>query len=113
MKQLFAASLLCLSLSPALAQDPPAGEMEQGTDLMQEGAKLLLRGLMSEMEPALKDMTEALKEAEPKFRDLMAMIDDIGNYDAPVMRPNGDILIPRKPDAPKVMPRAPGSDIEL
>jgi hypothetical protein len=47
------------------------------------------------------------------------MIDDIKNYDAPVMLPNGDILIRRNaPLSPKMDPQAdpksgPTGEIEL
>jgi putative sigma-54 modulation protein len=43
---------------------------------------------------------------------LMAMVDDITNYQAPEMLENGDIIIRRKPDAPPVQPpEAPGIDL--
>lgn len=63
---------------------------------MEEGAKLLLKGLMSSMEPAMDDMGRALTQMEPALRDLMAMMGDIGNYHAPEMLENGDIIIRRK-----------------
>jgi hypothetical protein len=117
-----------LFATPALAQDAaPAPQAEDdGFSLMEEGAKLVLRGLMSEMEPALDEMGKALDEmgpalegfgAEvgPKLRQLVAMIDDFKNYDAPVMLPNGDILIRRNaPLAPKADPGpGPNGEIEL
>ncbi len=98
---------------------PPAPE---GFSLMEEGAKLVLRGLMTEMEPALNEMGKALADIEPAFRDLgpkfqqlIALIDDFQNYDAPVMLPNGDIIIRR--NAP-LLPRpgflpGPNGEIEL
>lgn len=99
------AALLCLSTAPALAQD------EDGFSLMDEGARLFLRGLMAEIEPTLDDLEGMARELEPAMRDLaeqmgpalallLARIDDIGNYDAPVVLENGDILIRRSPDAP-------------
>jgi hypothetical protein len=112
---------LCLAAAPALAQEtpstPPVAE-DDGFSLMEEGARLVLRGLMTEMEPALDEMGEALdgigpalegfgEEIGPKLRQLVAMIDDFKNYDAPVILPNGDILIRR--NAPLV-PRPPQSD---
>lgn len=120
---------LCLAASPGFAQDaapvPPVGE--DGFSLMEEGAKLLLRGLMSEMEPALDEMGEALEgvgpaleefgaEIGPRLRQLVAMIDDFANYAAPVMLPNGDILIRRTAPLLPVEPdQVPGPDgmIEL
>ena len=109
-----AALLLCLAVPlPALAQDAPAPPGDEGFSLMEEGAKLLFRGLMQEMEPAIDGMGEAMKEIEPRMQELLALIDDIRNYEAPRMLENGDILIPRRktplPDAPP----APGPDGEI
>lgn len=114
MKQI-APTLLALSLalaSPALSQTTPkGGEVEEGFSLMEEGAKLLLKGLMSEMEPALdemgkalSDMEPALKVLQPKMLELLALVDDLTNYQAPERLENGDILIRRKPEAPPPPP---------
>jgi hypothetical protein len=121
---------LCLAAAPALAQEAPAPAPESGGDgfsLMEEGAKLVLRGLMDEMEPALDEMGKALDEIgpaleglgrdiAPKLRQLIALVDDFGNYDAPVMLPNGDILIRRNaplvPVEPDLVP-GPNGEIEL
>lgn len=103
---------------PALAQTAPQGEeVEEGFGLMEKGAKLLLKGLMSEMEPTLDEMAKALSDLEPALRDLqpkmlelLALVDDLRNYQAPERLENGDILIRRKPDAPAPPPlpeRAP------
>ena len=113
MKNIAAVFALCLLMTPLHAQEvaPEAGtETEEGFSLMEEGAKLLLRGLMSEMEPALDSMGEALTELEPALRDLMLMIGDLRNYEAPEKLPNGDIIIRRKISAPLA---APESEIEL
>lgn len=112
------ATLLALSLSgPVLAQDAPNGAEaeEDGFSLMEEGAKLLFRGLMSEMEPAIDEMGKALGELEPAVKELMALIDDIRNYDAPRILENGDILIPRRKDVPPpTLPKTPPEgEIEL
>lgn len=103
---------------------PP--DTDNGFSLMEEGAKLVLRGLMTEMEPAIGEMEKALTEigpalegfgAEvgPKLRQLVAMIDDFKNYDAPVMLPNGDIIIRRNaPLVPKPeFAPGPNGEIEL
>ena len=114
---------LCLAATPALSQDAPAvpKDTDDGFSLMEEGAKLVLRGLMSEMEPALDEMGKALDEigpkleefgteVGPKLRQLVAMIADSRNYDAPVMLPHGDILIRR--NAPLVpRPALPGDPV--
>jgi hypothetical protein len=120
---------LCIAAAPVLAQDPapaPPSEAEEGFSLIQEGAKLVLRGFMNQMEPALNEMEKALgevgpaledfgEEVGPKLRQLIAIIDDFKNYDAPVMLPNGDILIRRNaPLAPQPdVPPGPNGEIEL
>ena len=121
---------LTLAAAPALAQEtaptPAPGSEEDGFSLIEEGAKLVLRGLMTEMQPAFEEMGKALDEVGPalegfgaevgpRIRQLIAMIDDFKNYDAPVMLPNGDILIRR--NAPLVTPTepipGPNGEIEL
>lgn len=109
--------LLCTALAvPAQTPSTPPAEGPEGFDLMEEGAKLLFRGLMHEMEPALSEMGKALSEMEPALQELMALIDDIRNYDAPRLLENGDILIPRRQTAPPSLPPAtpaPEGEIEL
>jgi hypothetical protein len=103
---------LCLCAAPAWAQAPSTpDEVEEGFSLMEEGAKLLLKGLMSEMEPTLDEMGKALSDLEPSLKDLqprllelLALVDDLTNYQAPERLENGDILIRRKPDAPAPPP---------
>lgn len=122
------ALLLALAAPPALAETPsPAPEVEEGFSLMEEGAKMLLKGLMSEMEPtldemgkALSDIEPALKDLQPKMMELLALVDDLTNYQAPERLENGDILIRRKPGAPPPPPlpetapeTAPAGEIEL
>ncbi|AZL58488.1 AAA+ family ATPase [Tabrizicola piscis] len=120
---------LCLVAAPAFAQDtaptpaPPAEE-DEGFSLMEEGAKLVLRGLLSEMEPAIDEMEKALteigpaleglgEEVGPKLRQLIALIDDFKNYDAPVMLPNGDIIIRRNAPLVPKPEFAPGPNGEI
>ena len=118
--------VLCLLAAPALAEDTPAVPKaeDDGFSLMEEGMKLVMRGMMSEMQPALDEMGKALEEVEPhlkelgpKLHQLIALIDDIKNYDAPIMLPNGDILIRRTAPlvpGPDVMPQpGPNGEIEL
>lgn len=95
----------CLTLSQA----PVAAEETPGGSLMQEGAKLFLRGLMAQAEPMLDEMEQAFREMEPalremgpKLKQLVDLMGDIENYDAPERMPNGDILIRRKAGAPPV-----------
>lgn len=123
---------LLVIATPAFAQDtaPSPVPEDEGFSLVEEGAKMVLRGLMTEIQPALDEMGKALdevgpklegltEEIAPKIQMLIAMIDDFGNYDAPVMLPNGDILIRRNaPLVPKFDPKTlpqpgPNGEIEL
>lgn len=102
------ALILAFAAAPVWAEDPaPAPEVKEGFNLMEEGAKLLLKGLMTEMEPALDEMGKALsgvepalKELQPRMLQLLALVDDLTNYQTPERLENGDILIRRKPAAP-------------
>lgn len=103
---------LALTATPLAAQtaddalpDTPA----QGLDLMQEGAEMLLRGLMAEIEPPLEDMAQALAALEPRLRELLALVDDLGNYHPPERLENGDIVIRRK-TGPGIPPPPPLPD---
>jgi len=98
---------LALTLSPAQAQDgdvDPKADVEQGFSLLEEGTRLLLRGLIDQVEPELRDMMAEVEpqlrammdEFGPAMRELGAKIGDLSAYHAPVVLPNGDILIRRK-----------------
>lgn len=130
MKQHIFALALVTFLPPtlAVAEDalplPDVGEMDEGLSLMEEGAKLLLRGLMAEMEPKLEelqgltdDMSAAMEEfgatMGPALADLMTHIDDMRNYEAPEILPNGDIIMRRSPDAPAYEPDATTGEIDI
>ena len=97
---------------PALAQDAPTGEVDEGLSLLEQGAQMLLRGMMSEMEPALKDMADAFQQAEPMLRDMLAMMDDLQNYHPPEIMPNGDIILRRKLPGEATTP-LPDGEVEL
>ena len=128
MKQIILASLIAVAALPATAQmtDPPQEQPDPapGRDLMEEGAKLLFRGLMSQAAPALRDLQDladdvgpAMKmlreEMGPALAEIMANIDDISNYMPPKILPNGDIIIPRKPDAPRYVPQKNDAEVDL
>ena len=92
-------------------------DAEDGSSLMEEGAKLFFQGLMDQMDPALDDLRGLADQIEPALQDfadkmgpafihLMAVVDDIGNYQMPEFLPNGDIIIRRSPDAPPFTPPA-------
>ncbi len=111
--------ILILSLLAApIAAPVSAQEPEQGLSLIERGAQLFFEGLMREVEPALKDLEGAMREMEPALKDfvdrmgpaltdLLGRVDDLANYEAPEMLPNGDIILRRKPAAPSPGP-APG-----
>jgi hypothetical protein len=130
--------LLCLAL-PAAAQDQPAppaappavppmvapDPLDEGLSLLEQGARSLLRGLAEDfapgldemrrsldaMKPALEDMGTALAGLRPMAESLLALMDDIGNYQPPELMPNGDILIRRKPGLPLPPPGAGEIDL--
>ena len=105
-KQTLLAGILASALlaAPAVAQDvAPDLPEEETPGLMQRGAEMFLRGLMNEMGPSLREMESALKDVQPEIRKLLALVDDLRNYQAPERLPNGDILIRRKPDAPPLV----------
>jgi hypothetical protein len=95
-----AALILALGPTGAPAQDPPPSDTEEGMALVERGLRSILDGFLTEMKPALDDMGRALTEMRPVAEDLLKLIDDIGNYEAPVVLENGDILIRRKPEPP-------------
>lgn len=115
MKQV--ALALLLLCSPAVAQTPvpegPADTLDQGLSLMERGAQMLLDHMMTKVEPSLKDITDALKQAQPKFMEIMAMIDDLANYHAPERLPNGDIILRRKTPAEQKLEALQGPQTEL
>ena len=105
-KQTLLAGILASALlaAPAVAQDEAPDLPEEETPgLMQRGAEMFLRGLMNEMGPSLREMELALKDVQPEIRKLLALVDDLRNYQSPERLPNGDILIRRKPDAPPLV----------
>ena len=80
--------IACLLPLPALAQDG-SESIDQGFDLLGRGLGLLMEGLTEEMTPALDDMARMLMLLE-------GIAGEIGEYEAPEMLPNGDIIIRRK-----------------
>jgi len=86
----------------------PRDDMAAGKSLVERGADMFLRGLLQEMAPDIDDMQKGLGEAAeqlgPKLRQILALIDDVRNYQAPERLPNGDIVIRRLPGAPKPPP---------
>ena len=116
-----------LALILALVAAPAAAQEGDGKSLMERGMQLFFEGLLDEMEPAIEGfesmarefgpaMAEMLDEMGPAFAQLLERVGDLSNYEPPVMLPNGDIILRRKPDAPE-MPEAPeigeGGAVEL
>ena len=112
---MFTRLALCLMLTsaPLAAQEVPdtPDSPAEGLDLMQEGAEMLLRELMEGLKPELDEMAGALAALEPRLRELLALVDDIGNYEAPARLDNGDILIRRK-TGPGIPPPPPLPEAE-
>jgi hypothetical protein len=117
MKPTLASVALAVLLLPAplYAQEAEPG-VGEGFSLLEEGAKLVLRGMLREVQPTLEDMQKDFEatfaEMGPALRDLAAKIDDIRNYEAPEILPNGDIIIRRKRPYGPPMPE-PNGEIEL
>jgi hypothetical protein len=109
MKQLLLAPAFALTLLalPVQAQDTPA---EQETSLWDWGMSLFGDAVTQELEPALGDMKALIDQlgpaVAPAIEKMMALVDDMTNYELPEMLENGDIIIRRKPDAPVVEPPA-------
>lgn len=114
---------LGIGVGPAIAQDTDT-DVQEGFNLMEEGAKMLMRGLMSEIEPTLEDLRGSLEELAPVMREfvtemgpamaaVLGDVDDLRNYAAPEILPNGDIIMRRKPDAPIWVPESEADAIEL
>ena len=96
--------VISAAVSPLAAQKTEEPPVSEGFSLIEEGTKLIIRRLMSEMEPALDEMREAMaqwgSEAGTKMAKLLSQIDNMKNYEVPVILPNGDIIIRRRDDAP-------------
>lgn len=110
MRILPALTLAAALAAPLARAEEPALPEDDGFDLMQEGARLFLDGIMREMAPAIDEMARTMQEAEPVLRSILALVDDLRQYEAPERLPNGDILIRRKPGAPPPPALPPASD---
>jgi len=112
MRQIAAFVLVALLAQPTLAQTPdappPQGDVGEGVDLLGEGARLLFRGLRDQIEPALRDMARELQDLNWNG----IRIEDLDDYKAPEMLPNGDIILRRKVPVPE-RPVPDGSEIDL
>lgn len=90
------AAAIALFVTPVLAQDEeqPGShrDMEEGMQMLSEGARKLLRGLVDRAEPEMRDLAESLRN----FNLEGLGPEDLGQYHAPEVLPNGDIIIRRK-----------------
>ena len=107
------ALILCLGFSPIVtsAQEQEQAPDDEGLSLMERGAKLFFEGIRREMDPALDDLRDLAQDMQPAMRRfveemgpalsrLLAQVDDLANYHAPEMLPNGDIILRRKQPMP-------------
>ncbi|KDB02447.1 hypothetical protein U879_17115 [Defluviimonas sp. 20V17] len=77
--------------------------MSKGFDLMQQGTRLMLRGMLAQMQPKMRQMLDSLG----------TLMGDLNAYEAPVVLPNGDILIRRKVPLVPIPPGDPGNETAL
>ena len=93
--------LLALLAAPATAQETEP----EGRGLMERGAEMMMRGLLEEVAPAIEDLETAMMLLD-------GLVGRVGEYEAPEMLPNGDIVIRRKREVDPL--REPGDgEIEL
>lgn len=85
----------------------PEGGIGQGVDLLSQGARLLLRGLLEEVEPTMREFDRALSDLN--WQGLG--VEDLGEYRAPEVLPNGDIILRRKTPLKPAPP--PAKEIDL
>lgn len=116
MRQIALAVALAFALPlGSAAEDALSTDKAEGLSLMERGAQIFLRGLMKDLDPVVEDFEAMAQEFGPKMQELMAQmgpklaeladrIDDVANYSAPEILPNGDIIIRRRPDAPPYRP---------
>jgi hypothetical protein len=94
------------------AATPLAAQDDDGPSLMERGAQQFLEGLLQEMEPAFQGMREFMEQMGPAMAELLAEIKDWSVYEPPEVLDNGDIIIRRKPDAPKTPQTQPAAPSE-
>ncbi|MCB2129477.1 MAG: hypothetical protein KDE03_10475 [Rhodobacteraceae bacterium] len=101
--------------TPVLAEEAPP-TAEEGFDMLGEAARIILRSMLDGVEPTLDElrdrMDEAMAEMGPAIGRMIELMDDVKNYQAPEILPNGDIIIRRKPLSEQTQP-VPGDQIEI
>ena len=102
-------AMLAMAPVPALAQEE-RDQLSRGAELLSQGMGLMLEGLLNEMRPAGEELADGWAEG---WADLVEMLNDFSAYEAPVILPNGDILIRRKvPLEPREPPVGDGENAE-
>lgn len=98
---------------------------QDGRSLIEDGLRLFMEGLRQEMEPALDQLEGWAEGLEPALRDfsehmgpalrgLLEEVEDWSRYEPPVILPNGDILLRRKPPGPLELQKPePQNEVEL
>ncbi|MEM1313907.1 MAG: hypothetical protein AAGI51_05090 [Pseudomonadota bacterium] len=84
---------LCAAPVAAQSPDDEAPPLEDDLDALSEDARRALE--------------EALERLGPILQSMIGMIDGLLIYETPRVLPNGDILIPRRRDAPADAPEPP------
>lgn len=101
--------LLAPAFALTLAALPASAQTAEGEQSLWDWGMSLFGDAVTEELP-LADMKALIDQfgpaIAPTMEKLMALVDDMTNYEMPVMLDNGDILIRRKPDAPVVEPPA-------
>lgn len=100
---------LSILFAVALFLAAPGAPARAQSDDFSEGLGLFLDGLREGMDDTIRDlqdlaelaepaMREFLREMGPALSDLADQVQDWTRYEPPVMLPNGDIVIRRKPN---------------
>lgn len=82
----FTAAALIATSPTARAQEQDWSEFEKLLEQFSEESQAFLQDWLTQLTPLLEGLREK--------------VDDLSNYEAPEVMPNGDIIIRRKPDAP-------------
>lgn len=95
---------------PPSASEAPRDSSSDTTEpgdlgsLIEDGAESFFKDLLRDIEPQMnaigRELGSRVTALGPVFDDLVNLMDDIKNYQAPERLANGDILIRRKPGAP-------------
>ncbi|MEM9046135.1 MAG: hypothetical protein AAGC81_15720 [Pseudomonadota bacterium] len=93
MRRLHAA---CLAIAVAVTPSASFSQDIDPSEPLSEQLGEVLRGLQETIAPTLRKMIDQFSVLED--------IDGFENYGKPEVLPNGDILIPRRPDAPDYKP---------